>query len=339
MVPGLVYFTNLPQRRAHGTSLAATVLFASAGVAVYALEDRINLSYALIILAGSLAGVIVGTRLLQSMSTQGLQVTFAFLLGAAAVRFLIGIPEGSESISLQVVSILALVLLGVGVGMVAGLLGIGGGILIVPALVLFFETTELIAKGTSLLVVLITAATGSIRNWGYRNMDVRGALLTGCGGAFSAFGGAVLAGVVSQRLSSVFIAILMILVGVRFILSAVRTRQKALAEEHPNEAQSCAQSSERSSARPSVDQSSDQSSARPSDVQSSDQSVQQSSAQRSSERSTQQQSSERSSERSTQQSSQQSSAQRGEDTQPVENEHPPQANAGDPGGTGELELP
>lgn len=332
MVPGLVYFTNLPQRRAHGTSLAATVLFASAGVAVYALEDRINLSYALIILAGSLAGVIVGTRLLQSMSTQGLQVTFAFLLGAAAVRFLIGIPEGSESISLQVVSILALVLLGVGVGMVAGLLGIGGGILIVPALVLFFETTELIAKGTSLLVVLITAATGSIRNWGYRNMDVRGALLTGCGGAFSAFGGAVLAGVVSQRLSSVFIAILMILVGVRFILSAVRTRQKAPAGEHPNEALSCAQSSDQSCAQ-SFEQSAQQSSER---------SSQQSSAQQSSEQSTQQsseqsvgRSSGRSSERLTERSADRPTAQRGEDSQPVENEHLPQANAGDPGGTGE----
>ena len=250
MVPGLVYFTNLPQRRAHGTSLAATVLFASAGVAVYALEGRINLSYALIILAGSLAGVIVGTRLLQSMSTQGLQVTFAFLLGAAAVRFLIGIPEGSESIGLHAASISALVLLGVGVGMVAGLLGIGGGILIVPALVLFFETTELTAKGTSLLVVLITATAGSVRNWGYRNMDVRGALLTGCGGALSAFGGAVLAGVVSRRLSSVFIAILMILVGIRFVLSA-RSRQKASSEDHPEE-----QPSEVGAPAPSTDLSS-----------------------------------------------------------------------------------
>ncbi len=246
MVPGLVYFADLPQRRAHGTSLAATVLFASAGVAVYALEGRINLPYALIILAGSLLGVVAGTRLLQSMSTQGMQVAFAILLGAAAVRFLIGIPEGFESIGLGAASVSALVLLGVGVGMVAGLLGIGGGILIVPALVLFFETTELVAKGTSLLVVLVTAAVGSARNWGYRNMDVRGALITGCAGAFSAFGGAVLAGVVSRRLSSVFISVLMIIVGVRFLLSAVRTRGEgeargrgeASAGRHPKQTRS-----------------------------------------------------------------------------------------------------
>ncbi len=221
MVPGLVYFAGLSQRRAHGTSLAATVLFASAGVAVYAYEGHVNLTYALIIIAGSATGVVAGTRLLQSAPTRGLQLGFSLLLGAAAGRFLGGIPVGRGAVDLTALRVAALVVLGVGVGILAGLLGIGGGILIVPGLVFFFEMSELLAKGTSLTVVLVTAAIGSCRNWKYRNVDARGALLTGCAGAASAFGGATLAGELDPRLSSVLIAVLMILIGARMLLGVV----------------------------------------------------------------------------------------------------------------------
>ena len=58
----------------------------------------------------------------------------------------------------------------------------------------------------------------------------------------------MLAGVVSRRLSSVFIAILMILVGIRFVLSA-RSRRKASAEEPPSEVGPPDPSTDRSSAQ------------------------------------------------------------------------------------------
>ena len=230
MVPGLVYLLGLPQRMAHGTSLAATVLFASAGVGVYGIEDRINLPYAGIILAGSAFGVLAGTRLLQSVSIRGLQLLFALLMCAAAGRLLSGLPGGTETIRLGPGSVAALITLGVAVGIVAGLLGIGGGILIVPSMVLFFQSTELEAKGTSLLVVLVTAAIGSVRNWRYRNLNVQAALLIGIGGAASAFAGAMLAGVLNPRLSSVLIAVLMLIIALRILAEALRRRSPATTE-------------------------------------------------------------------------------------------------------------
>jgi uncharacterized membrane protein YfcA len=49
-------------------------------------------------------------------------------------------------------------------GILSGLLGVGGGIIVVPALILLFGTSDLIAKGTSLLMMIPTAISGTIGN-------------------------------------------------------------------------------------------------------------------------------------------------------------------------------
>jgi uncharacterized membrane protein YfcA len=71
------------------------------------------------------------------------------------------------------------VALGVGTGVMAGLFGVGGGILFVPILVLFFELGQVEAEATSLLAILPTVVAGTWRQHRYANVHWRSALLIG----------------------------------------------------------------------------------------------------------------------------------------------------------------
>jgi uncharacterized protein len=77
--------------------------------------------------------------------------------------------------------LLLVVLLGIGTGVLAGLFGVGGGILFVPILVLFFDLGQVEAAATSLLAILPTVAAGAWRQHRYGNVRWRQALIVGVG--------------------------------------------------------------------------------------------------------------------------------------------------------------
>ena len=85
------------------------------------------------------------------------------------------------------------VLLGVGTGVLAGLFGVGGGILFVPILVLFFELGQVEAEATSLLAILPTVVAGTWRQHRYGNVHWRAALLIGAAAVIGVQAGALVA--------------------------------------------------------------------------------------------------------------------------------------------------
>ena len=76
-------------------------------------------------------------------------------------------------------AILAAALLGAGAGVLAGLFGVGGGILFVPTLTLVLGLSQIHAEATSLLAILPTAAVGAWRQQRYGNVRWRSALILG----------------------------------------------------------------------------------------------------------------------------------------------------------------
>lgn len=76
-------------------------------------------------------------------------------------------------------------------GAFAGLLGVGGGFLMVPAMVVLLGEPQHLAQGTSLLVIVPTATVGTIANARRGNLDLRIAVLLGAAGAVGAVGGAL----------------------------------------------------------------------------------------------------------------------------------------------------
>lgn len=72
-----------------------------------------------------------------------------------------------------------MILAGFGAGVVAGLFGVGGGVIFVPTLVAFFEMPQAEAQATSLLAIVPVALVGSYRQHGYGNVAVRDGLTIG----------------------------------------------------------------------------------------------------------------------------------------------------------------
>lgn len=92
-----------------------------------------------------------------------------------------------------------ILLLGLGVGILVGLLGIGGGVVLVPALVYLLNMDQHVAQGTSLLILLPPVGLGALREyWRHGNVNLRAGLL--CAAGFLA--GGLLGGLIAVPLAS-----------------------------------------------------------------------------------------------------------------------------------------
>ena len=165
IVPLLVLILGFDQRLAAGTSLAAIVPTATVGVISYAVHGSVAWIPALILAVGAVVGAQIGTWLLPRVPLTALRWALRRLprrRDREPVRR--RSPRATRSCRSPRSSIGGLVVLGVVTGTLAGLLGVGGGIIVVPALMLLFGTSDLIAKGTSLLMMIPTAVSGTIGN-------------------------------------------------------------------------------------------------------------------------------------------------------------------------------
>ena len=95
--------------------------------------------------------------------------------------------------------VLGLVGVGIAAGLASGLLGVGGGVLMVPGLVIFLHQSQLHAEATSLLAIVLVAAVGAWRQRGYGNVRLRDGLVIGVLSPLGVAAGAVLANTVPER--------------------------------------------------------------------------------------------------------------------------------------------
>ena len=92
------------------------------------------------------------------------------------------------------------ILVGVAGGMLGGLVGVGGGVIFVPGLVLFLGLSQLGAEATSLLAIVFVGLVGAWRQAGYGNLRLRDGLLLGALSPLGVLSGTVLANAVTDRL-------------------------------------------------------------------------------------------------------------------------------------------
>jgi uncharacterized protein len=110
-------------------------------------------------------------------------------------------------------------LLGIGLiaGLLAGLLGIGGGVVMVPAMVLIMGMDQHIAQGTSLLVIIPAAAFGSFTHHRHGRLALRDAAALAVGGVLGAILGSVTALSLDDQLLQRLFAVLILIVAVRLL--------------------------------------------------------------------------------------------------------------------------
>ncbi len=106
--------------------------------------------------------------------------------------------------------LLAIVAIGFVAGAVAGMLGVGGGALFVPALVVFQDLGQLEAQATSLLAIVPVALVGAWRQAHYGNLRVKEGLLVGALAAGGGIAGVVLANALPERALEIAFGILLL---------------------------------------------------------------------------------------------------------------------------------
>jgi uncharacterized membrane protein YfcA len=104
------------------------------------------------------------------------------------------------------------IIVGFAAGVVAGMLGVGGGILFVPGLVLFLGLAQVDAEATSLLAIIPVALVGAWSQSRYGNFRLRDALVLGVLAIPGAIGGVALVNAIPERVVEVLFALLMLYV-------------------------------------------------------------------------------------------------------------------------------
>jgi uncharacterized membrane protein YfcA len=125
------------------------------------------------------------------------------------------------------VSEIAAALFGFAGGMVGGLLGVGGGVLFVPALAIFLGESQVEAEATSLLAIVPVAIVAVWRQTGYGNVRVREGLVIGALSPLGVGIGVVVANTISQRALELTFAVLALAIAAQLIVRALRAPARA----------------------------------------------------------------------------------------------------------------
>jgi uncharacterized membrane protein YfcA len=119
------------------------------------------------------------------------------------------------------------VVLGLAAGVLAGLFGVGGGILFVPTLTFVLGLEQLHAQATSLLAILPTVIVGAALQQRYGNVRWRPALVLGLAGAAGVLGGGLVADSLPEGALRRLFGALMILVAIQIVWRTLRSRRVA----------------------------------------------------------------------------------------------------------------
>jgi uncharacterized protein len=118
---------------------------------------------------------------------------------------------------------LAAALIAVAGGLTGGLVGVGGGILFVPALTVFLGLSQVEGESTSLLMIVVVALVGAYRQNGYGNVRLREALVIGALSPLGVLLGVGIANRVSERALQLAFAALALFMAVQLIRRARST--------------------------------------------------------------------------------------------------------------------
>jgi uncharacterized membrane protein YfcA len=207
MVPLYLAWLKIDQKKAHATSLGAVVPIAIAGAIGYASTGDVDWNSAAYLLAGSFFGAMYGAKLLHSISLPKLQLVFGILLTLSAARLLWS-AEPSQLLD-GLAGHTLLVFVGFFAGTMSGLLGIGGGIIMVPAMIIASGLNAVEARGTSLAVIVGSGISGTYAHYKRGNIIFPVAILSGVAGIPATFIGIYLSHNLPERISvAIFAAIL-----------------------------------------------------------------------------------------------------------------------------------
>jgi uncharacterized membrane protein YfcA len=127
--------------------------------------------------------------------------------------------------------VIAAIAIGVCAGIVAGVLGVGGGVLFVPGLVIVLGLGQHQAEATSLLAIVPVAAVGTLRQDVYGNVRRKDALLIGLLSIAGVAAGVALANALSGTVLRIGFALLMVFIAIQLVRDSLSPGGKAAAAQ------------------------------------------------------------------------------------------------------------
>jgi uncharacterized membrane protein YfcA len=208
-IPVLVYVAGVPAESAVGMSLVIVGVTSLVGALLHLRRGNVALKPSVLFAVTGMAGSYIGSSGTHLLSRRSLMLVFAVIMLIVGIRMwrstVQTLPKGSFSA-------LRCLLVGFVVGLLTGFLGIGGGFLIVPALVLFAGLDSRTAVGTSLAVIALNSSTGVLGQLRFASIDwplLAGFLAFALGGMVA---GAMLASTLAEtRLRQLFASTVLVL--------------------------------------------------------------------------------------------------------------------------------
>jgi uncharacterized protein len=179
MIPLMTEILKFRQQEAHGTSLVAVVFTAFAGSFIYYLHGSADIPASALLAAMALLTVRFGAKYCCLLPEWKLKRHFGVFLLLISLLLLLKpyLPHVVAGSSPVWIRWCILVVLGVLTGFISGMMGAGGGIFMVPMMVLFAGISQVTAQGISLLAMIPASAVGAWTHW--RMGNTRTSLLPG----------------------------------------------------------------------------------------------------------------------------------------------------------------
>lgn len=214
-VPALVYLGSQSAQAATSASLVVVGLGAMGGLATHLRAGQVRLKQGAVFGAVGVLGSLAGSRLNRAVSEQVLLGSFVVLLLVVAAMMFVRRRRASSPTGDGQVHPLRVVVAGTVVGFLTGFLGVGGGFVIVPALVLAMGFSMPAAIGTSLLVIMINAVVALGARWD--SLDIPWAMTAALAAGTTAgswVGGRLSERIQAERLSAGFAGLLVVVASV-----------------------------------------------------------------------------------------------------------------------------
>lgn len=229
MIPLMAEVLKLTQHKAHGTSLVALVFTGIGGAITYASNGSVDITAAALLTVTAVLTAPLGARYSNALTEKKLKQYFgAFLIFCSVLLLLkpyltnfIGTVPGYAKI-------IVLLTTGAFTGFLSGMMGIGGGMIMIPVMVILTGFTQHVAQGTSLLVIIPTGAIGAFTHWKMGNIEkgILGSLIPGIIlGTY--LGGNIAHLIPNDTLRWIFAAVL-ILVGFRYFRTSSVASETAI---------------------------------------------------------------------------------------------------------------
>lgn len=231
MIPLMVGVSKLAQHKAHGTSLVALVFTGIIGAFTYALHSAVDVWAAALLAAAAILPARWGAKYCCDLPEISLQRAFGIFIIIISI-FLLSKPYLPSIAHLDSGAPRTLVLLATGAatGFFSGLMGVGGGPIMISAMVLLTGFHQHTAQGTSLLAMVPAGAVGAFTHWRMGNVekDLLRGLIPGI--IFGTFTGGLFAHFLPEAgLRVLFVAVLL-WTGIRFMKTSVSSCAKPESE-------------------------------------------------------------------------------------------------------------